>query len=193
MIETGLRRGHPHPGSRTRWHRLTYELSLLTIIALSGACLDQHDEGLQAVNSLQCSECHLSDYNSTENFGEEFQVPQHSTFNFPTNCGACHNQATFFPAFEGGHPERAFPISEAPHEFLCHECHDPDEPNEGGYPLDFRDAFCVGCHTGDHDLALMDPRHGGVPGYPNDSANQPVNFCLDPNCHPDGRLPNSLR
>lgn len=82
------------------------------------------------------------------------------------------------------HPEAAFPIAAAPHDYGCGDCHNPDlGSNVGGANTD-----CVGCHAGSHTRALMDTRHTGVPGYP--AGAQPPSFCLT--CHPTGSAATAL-
>lgn len=119
----------------------------------------------------QCAGCHMSDYQTANT-----TVAGHGAN--PTTCETCHTTTAWKPA-SGGHPEAKFPILNGAHRVVeCNQCHNA---NLG---LNGRDnADCVGCHTGDHTRAKMDPKHNGVSRYPTGTA--APNFCLD--CHANGR------
>lgn len=119
----------------------------------------------------ECVGCHLADYQASSFFGHE---------SYPTTCEGCHTTAGWVPATGGGHPEDRFPIAvEAHSPFTCSQCHDTTL----GSHVDGMNTDCVGCHTGEHTRAEMDPKHREVAGYPTGDA--APNFCLD--CHPSGQ------
>lgn len=118
----------------------------------------------------ECVDCHRADYDASP-------YPGHA--DFPLACDGCHTTNAWTPATAGAHPEMVFPITAGPHHELdCMECHNAELGPNGK-----DNADCVGCHTGKHTRALLDPKHHEVSDYPSGEA--PPNFCLD--CHGDGR------
>lgn len=117
-----------------------------------------------------CVGCHLADFNGSP-------YPGHSGFS--KTCTDCHTTNAWKPASGAGHNESAFPIKTGPHKaYACNHCHNSTLSSS------FKDnEDCVGCHTGQHTRAKMDPKHKGKKGYPTGAA--PPNFCRD--CHPSGK------
>jgi len=125
----------------------------------------------------QCVDCHRADYDASP-------YPGHSSF--PTTCADCHTTGAWTPALHGAHPEATFPISLGAHSGLRgFDCHNPALGTcTGGMNTD-----CIGCHTGQHSVGVVDGQHREVAGY-RASAGTPTgstshHFCLD--CHPAGR------
>jgi hypothetical protein len=94
----------------------------------------------------------------------------------PRFCVTCHPAGTSETEL---HPEARFAIAGGQHSgFECADCHDAAL----GSPVAGLNADCIGCHTGDHDQALMDQTHALVADYQFDPADP--DFCRG--CHPGG-------
>jgi hypothetical protein len=141
-------------------------------------CSDCHDPTLGSPLgglNADCVGCHTGDHSQARMATTHQLVPGYAfVSNNPSFCLTCH------PSGEAErHPDDRFLISAGQHQgFNCNDCHDPTlGPNAGGVNTD-----CIGCHTGDHAQAVIDPIHTGVSGYAFTPANP--NFCLG--CHPGG-------
>ncbi len=143
----------------------------LLVIGALAACGKPHDPRAVEIDSDDCIPCHRPDY-------EDARSPVHIGL-MPDTCADCHRTTFWRPATAGQHPEERFPIATLPHQLACSGCHRPAPGRAPGA----RDTDCVGCHTGEHTLALMAPAHAAVPHYEPDPARP--DFCLD--CHPDGK------
>lgn len=143
---------------------------LLCVLSACDRTQDPHAD--LDLNTLECSLCHLENYN-------EVTDPVHAGV-FSTNCTDCHNTSGWRSGGGGAHPEDRFPITTGDHSnYQCTDCHNESlGAYTGGENTD-----CVGCHVGEHTRAKMDAEHGDVGGYP--SGDAPPNFCR--NCHPAGR------
>lgn len=121
-------------------------------------CTDCHQGGTWQGLAVQCSSCHLDDYQRVTN-------PNHQGLGFPQACEQCHSTTSW----RGASFNHQFPIS-GPHRLSCAECH-RDPQNARAYS-------CTHCH--DHSQTRMADKHRGVQGYSWAST-----ACYQ--CHPRGR------
>ncbi|WP_428269351.1 hypothetical protein [Haliangium sp.] len=144
------------------------------------ACTDCHDAALGLPDDLwntNCVGCHTGDHEQAK-MDEVHSIVGDYRFQAenPRFCLGCHPSGV---SDTDSHPLDRFPLAAGQHgDLQCAECHDPTL----GSPLAGLNTDCIGCHTGEHDLAQMDSLHAIVGGY----VSQPQNprFCLS--CHPAG-------
>lgn len=109
-----------------------------------------------------------------------FQVEQYVP-NEPPWCMPCHDGGRGFGK-DVPHPEAAFPITTAPHDYECQDCHDTTR----GTTLD-GNTNCTGCHDqGAHLEQNEVDNHIQVPAY----AFEPdrPDFCLDCHAQPEATM-----
>lgn len=122
-------------------------------------CAECHPGGLFIGTPDQCVDCHLDDYNNTDD-------PDHMAAGFPTSCDSCHTTN----GWDGADFNHSFPIENGHHSrFDCSECH----PS----PRNFALFSCIDCH--EHNQSDTDDDHDRVNGYRYNSA-----ACYA--CHPNG-------
>ena len=121
------------------WSTAKFNHNQFSTFALTGAhasldCAQCHTNGFSQVLPMQCSGCHMADYNATTN-------PNHLTGKIPTTCENCHNTAGWQNAtFD--HNLSSFPLTGAHVTVACAQCH-----INGDYVG--RPTQCVGCHLSD--------------------------------------------
>lgn len=139
----------------------------LVALALLVACTQAHSPGAVELGTRDCYACHRNDYDT---------APNHAG-NRPTTCADCHRLSDWKGLAGGTHPEAQFVISRGPHQpILCADCHDPDLGSDSTNGMN---VSCIGCHTGAHDMAVMQQTHHEVAKFAWDPA-RPT-FCRD--CH----------
>jgi len=114
-------------------------------------CTDCHSGGVYEGLPSDCADCHLEDYNGT-------QDPDHRRLNFPTDCVQCHGtNADSWDDAEFDHS--GFPLK-GQHKIIdCLECH-VDGQYEG------LSTECISCHLDDYNRTT-DPDHKDA-GFPTD-------------------------
>jgi len=133
------------------WFGAKFNHTQFTTFALTGAhagleCVQCHTGGFSASLPMQCSGCHLADYNRTTN-------PNHLTGKFSTTCDSCHTTASWQDAtFD--HNLSSFPLTGAHLTVACAQCH-----LSGDYVN--RPTQCVGCHLADFQKTST-PNHSAV-------------------------------
>ena len=106
-------------------------------------CFDCHSDGQFAGLSKECSTCHLSEYQSTDN-------PDHEKAGFPLDCTICHGSS--YRTWERGKfVHETFTLKGRHLEAACSDCH-ADGVFMG------RSSECVSCHLDDYNAAA-DPNH----------------------------------
>lgn len=106
------------------------------------SCSQCHVGGVYQGTGSACVDCHLDNYNNTQN-------PNHATAGFSTSCETCHNTVSFRGALVSDHS--FFPLTGAHGAVACANCH------VGGV---FRGTpnTCAGCHLDDYN-ATTNPNH----------------------------------
>lgn len=146
------------------------------------ACLDCHnfERGTTSEDGADtdCVGCHDGAHTPEVATRRHLAIPSFTLegyiYNEPPWCGKCHFGGRGFGK-DVPHPEEAFPILAAPHNYECQDCHDTTRATtlEGN-------TDCTGCHDqGAHEEAAEVDNHEDVPAYVFD-ASRP-DFCLD--CH----------
>jgi len=114
---------------------------------LTALCQDCHANGNYQLGYMNCSQCHLSDYQRTTN-------PNHVSSNFGQTCESCHSTAGWSPAaFDHSVTKLALTGKHASTQ--CSACH-----ANNNYQLTYTD--CYACHQSDFQKPL-NPNH--VAGY----------------------------
>ena len=153
-----------HSGSSPTWEGATFAHSTYPLVGshTSLQCNSCHASGVYQGLPSECVDCHLNDYNSTNN-------PNHQAAGFPTDCEICH-KASDLSWDQGEFNHVWFPITSGPHKNAdCIDCH----PSTSSYAV-------FTCTTSCHPRSEMNDKHREVNGYSYNSAN-----CLS--CHPNGR------
>lgn len=118
-------------------------------------CVTCHSEGYDLAST--CESCHLSDYSATSVTAS----PDHTLYDFPKDCLACHGQSHWKPStFDHGVELTGFAIEGAHLVFLpenCDACHASDEWSG-------LSSECYACHQSNFE-ATRDPDHIEE-GYP---------------------------
>ncbi len=100
-----------------------------------------------------CISCHRSDYDAAA-------TPPHASAGFPTECSACHGDASWQGApFD--HDATSFPLTGAHQTATCTSCHADNV--FAGKPTD-----CASCHRGDYDQTTAPPHAAAA--FPTDCA-----------------------
>lgn len=123
---------------------------VLVGVHLSTDCIQCHQNGYSGTSAI-CSDCHLSNYNSTVN-------PNHQILGLSTDCSTCHTPtADWQPALFPQH-DQVFQLVGAHLQIAnnCSACHN------GNYNTTTNQ--CVGCHQNAY-TASVNPNHGaaGIP------------------------------
>ncbi|HEU0034988.1 MAG TPA: cytochrome c3 family protein [Kofleriaceae bacterium] len=144
--------------------------SLVMCAFAAAACTQDHPAGGVELTVRDCYECHRTEYET---------APNHAGMR-STVCADCHRLRDWIGLLPGMHPEAEFVIAEGPHRnVFCADCHDPEvNPQSMGE----NNVSCIGCHTGEHDMARMVDKHKEEPRFVWDPA-RPT-FCRD--CHRRG-------
>jgi hypothetical protein len=127
-----------------------------TGFALTGAhttvqCAQCHVNGNYSLTSTACVDCHLADYNGTNN-------PPHKSSGFPTDCSGCHTTATWSGA-TFNHATTGFALTGAHNSLQCTQCHVNNN-------FSLTSAACINCHLTDYN-GTTDPNHKAA-GFPQD-------------------------
>ncbi len=109
----------------------------------TASCQECHSSGVYRGLPSECVDCHLADYNETED-------PDHRELGFPLDCALCHRtNANTWENTTFSHS--AFPLKGKHLTASCSECH--TEGRYEGLPSE-----CVDCHIEDYNEA-DDPDH----------------------------------
>jgi hypothetical protein len=117
---------------------------------------------------LGCVACHQKDYNNAA-----LTSVDHVASHFDTNCQACHNTWSYFPARFEAH-DLCFVVASGPHHPIrCAQCHTRVAGLVVTGACNTQSYTCTGCH--DHACARSDQVHSSpaVNGY----------NCNDPKCY----------
>ena len=132
----------------------------LTGAHASTDCSECHIGGVFAGTPTNCVDCHLPEYQATND-------PDHEMAGFPTSCDACHTTSSW----DGVRFNHRLPISSGPHSNLsCVDCHT--------VPMNYVLFSCIDCH--EHRQSAMDSEHDDVRNYVWETS-----ACYS--CHPNGR------
>ncbi len=133
-----------------------------------------HGGGVYQGLPSECVDCHLDDYNGTQ------EPWDHAAIGFPTTCDVCHN-ASDSSWNEGDFNHVWFPINSGPHVIAdCQDCH-RNIPNYGQFS-----CTSGGCHP----QGPTNEDHDEVPGYVWNSENC---YACHPNASVAFRLPRQQR
>jgi nitrate/TMAO reductase-like tetraheme cytochrome c subunit len=152
-------------------------------------CLDCHDfqrgESSEKGADTDCVGCHDGAHTPTAALGRHRAIPSFEIEEYvpgePPWCMECHTGGRGFGK-NVPHPEADFPITRAPHDYECQECHDTTR----GRTLD-GNTNCTGCHDDDaHVEAIEADNHREVPAYRWDALRP--DFCLDCHSQPEPAL-----
>jgi hypothetical protein len=109
-------------------------------------CSQCHTNNNYNLTSTACSNCHMTDYNNTNN-------PPHAAQGIPTTCETCHTIAGWNTA-SFDHSKTGFPLSNAhavpPRQ--CSDCHTNNNYN-------LTSTACVSCHQNDYNTATTPINH----------------------------------
>jgi hypothetical protein len=128
------------------WQQANYQHPssfLLRGSHLEVACNNCHVSGFTGTPTL-CEDCHIQDYYSTKD-------PDHTTFDFPTNCAICHNENHWQDAIFNHIESSGFELHGAHVSIQCTACHINNQTS--GLPRD-----CIGCHDDDYN-GVSEPNH----------------------------------
>jgi len=115
---------------------------------------------------LTCVACHRKDYDNAA-----LTSVNHVASHFDTNCQACHNTWSYFPARFDAH-EPCFVLSSGPHAPIrCAQCHTRAAGLVVTGACSTQNTTCTSCHA--HSCARSDQEHQSVMGY----------SCSDPKCY----------
>lgn len=132
------------------------------------ACQDCHPSGSDLLFEplgINCSDCHLDDYNSTTS-------PNHAAAGYSTQCTDCHFYNGYSWKEFSSHDQLYFPIYSGEHNGVWNDCADC-HTNASDYTI----FSCTTCH--EHNMGDMNDEHTGVQGYVYESI-----ACYG--CHPNG-------
>ena len=115
---------------------------------------------------LACVACHRKDYDNAA-----LTSLNHVASHFDTNCQACHNTWSYFPARFDAH-EPCFLLSSGPHAPIrCAQCHTRAAGLVVTGACSTQNTTCISCHA--HSCARSDQEHQSVMGY----------SCIDSKCY----------
>ncbi len=136
-----------HSASDGSWHDANYPHNAWPLVGshTSQQCISCHTGDVYQGLPSECVDCHLDDYNSTDN-------PDHGDTGFPTTCEICHTPTSW----DDGQFDHPFQLEGVHATLDCLACHSNGYP---GTPTD-----CVGCHQADYD-GTANPNHGAA-GFP---------------------------
>jgi hypothetical protein len=107
---------------------------------------------------LACVACHRKDYDNAA-----LTSLDHAASHFDTNCQACHNTWSYFPARFDAH-ERCFVLSSGPHAPIrCAQCHTRAAGLVVTGACSTQNTTCTSCHA--HSCARSDQEHQSVINY----------------------------
>ena len=134
------------------WHRATYPHDVWPLVGSHTAlsCSSCHTGNVYMGLPSDCVNCHLDDYNATDD-------PNHLAAGFPTDCEQCHTPAGGWDDGDGGSFNHPFQLVGAHARLDCGDCHSSGV--YAGLPSD-----CVDCHRDDYS-ATTDPNHAAA-GFP---------------------------
>jgi hypothetical protein len=153
------------------------------------ACLDCHTfargDNSEKGADVDCVGCHDGAHSPEAATRRHLAIPSFALEEYVPGeapwCMPCHTGGRGFGK-DVPHPEEAFPILTAPHNYECQDCHDTTR----GTTLD-GNTNCTGCHDGEaHVEANEFENHREVPEYSFD-ANRP-DFCLDCHSQPEATM-----
>jgi len=141
--------------STTSWANASFNHAT-TGFALTGAhtslqCTQCHVNNNYKLSSGTCVNCHLNDYNGTNN-------PNHVAAGFPTTCDQCHT-TTDWGSGTFNHASTGWALTGAHTTLACQQCH-----VNGNYKLTSANTACVTCHQADYN-GTNNPNHVQV-GFP---------------------------
>ena len=124
----------------TNWTSATFNHST-TGFTLTGAhtslqCAQCHVNNNYSLTSAACINCHLTDYNGTNN-------PPHKSANFPQDCSGCHT-TTDWSGATFNHATTGFALVGAHTALQCAQCHVNNN-------YTFTNAACINCHLTDYN------------------------------------------
>ena len=145
--------------SMDTWAGAKFDHIAITGFALEGAhaslaCRDCHTNGQWAGTSAQCVNCHIKDFNATQN-------PNHAQAGFPRDCALCHTTAQWKGGTFNHTASTKFPLTGAHTQVQCSACH------VGGRFAGTTQA-CEGCHL-DAFNKTTNPGHAAS-NFPRDCA-----------------------
>ena len=117
------------------------------------ACQQCHVNSVFSGTPMQCSGCHLADFQKASN-------PNHVKSGFPQDCTLCHSTAQWTGAVFD-HSKTQFPLTGAHATVSCAQCHTGGR--FAGLPM-----TCAGCHLADFQKTT-NPNHVAA-GFPQDCA-----------------------
>jgi hypothetical protein len=134
-----------HRGADPDWHQGRYPHSLWPLVGSHTAqrCTACHTGTVYAGLPSECVDCHLDDYNTTDD-------PDHAAAGFPTSCELCHQPTSW----EGADFAHSYPLQGVHATLDCSQCHSSGV--YAGLPSD-----CVDCHLADYDDS-DDPAHAAA-------------------------------
>jgi hypothetical protein len=118
------------------------------------ACTACHNAtfGNYNITSAACAQCHMSDYNGTNN-------PPHATAGFPTTCDSCHTTVAGWGGATFNHTSTGFTLDGYHATMACTGCHNA---TFGNYNI--TSAACWNCHQTDYNGTTA-PAHAAA-GFP---------------------------
>ncbi len=150
--------GFPHDctmcHNMATWANATFDHTRFTGFQLTGAhatlaCTSCHVGGKFAGTPADCSSCHKTDFQGTNN-------PSHVAAGFPTDCSLCHSTANWSGA-TFNHANTPFPLTGAHVSVACATCH----VNNVYSGLS---TACVSCHLKDYNTTNNPPHaSSGIP------------------------------
>jgi hypothetical protein len=119
------------------WLGAKFDHAAITRFALVGAharlsCRDCHALGQYTGTPAQCVNCHIKEFNATQN-------PNHVQAGFPRDCSVCHTSAQWKGAMYDHAAATRFPLTGAHIQVQCNSCHVAGR--FAGTP-----QACEGCH-----------------------------------------------
>jgi hypothetical protein len=115
---------------------------------------------------LACVACHRKDYDHAA-----LTSVDHVASHFDTNCQACHNTWSYFPARFDAH-DPCFVLASGPHAPIrCAQCHTRTAGLVVTGACGTQNTTCTSCHA--HSCARSDQEHQSVLGY----------SCTDSKCY----------
>ena len=142
-----------HSPSGPSWEGARFAHSTYPLVGSHTAldCSSCHSSGVYQGLPSECVDCHIGDYNSTDD-------PDHAAAGFSTDCQICHDNSS--PTWDGAtYAHSIYPLVGSHVSLDCSSCHSSGVYQ--GLPSD-----CVDCHLDDYNGAT-DPNHQAA-GFPTD-------------------------
>ena len=144
-----------HGSAIVNWTSATFNHAT-TGFALTGAhtnlqCAQCHTNGNFSIANGACVNCHLADYNSTNN-------PPHKSANFPQDCSGCHTTVNWDGA-TFNHATTGFALVGVHATQQCAACHVNNN-------FSLTSGACINCHLADFNNTSNPPHKAA--GFPQD-------------------------